>query len=391
MKTNVNLVQNWKRFATNSAALRPQAFPDVAAKAVKRGSGGRSSFNGQVVTVFGGGGFLGRYVINKLAKSGSQVIIPFRGDFYECFHLKTCGDLGQILFRHFHLKDAESVYNCVKYSNAVVNLIGKDSETNNFRFGDVHVDGARLIARMAREAGVQRVVHVSAANVERELEPQLLWKGSQWLRSKRAGEKAVREEFPMATVIRPTDVHGMDDNWSQYFCSWQRRMLWRVPLINGGFQTQKQPVYVSDVAQALVNALTDDEAPGQTYEAFGPRRYTMRALVDYLQRIIQKTPEDGFHVSNMRWAPLFLVRVWLMSHPQWLHKYPHVSFEKLEREAISDIRTKGVKSIEELGVALTTVEEKWEFNLMHWKRMSYYGEEVGEFPELEKPQQIPIV
>ena len=73
-------------------------FPDIQAKQLKRGRGGRSSFNGQIVTVFGGNGFVGRYVINKLAKTGSQVVVPFRGDFYDAQRLKVCGDLGQILF-----------------------------------------------------------------------------------------------------------------------------------------------------------------------------------------------------------------------------------------------------------------------------------------------------
>ncbi|CAG2180281.1 unnamed protein product, partial [Oppiella nova] len=314
-----------------SSASSTAVYPDIRAQQLRRGAGGRSSFNGQVVTVFGGGGFVGRYVVNKLAKTGTQVVVPFRGDFLDCQRLKSAGDLGQILFRHFHLKDAESVFRCVKYSTAVINLIGKDTETNNFSFRAVHEDGARLIAQMSKEAGVQRFVHLSAANASAQPQKRFLGRAAKWLQSKHAGEQAVREAFPSATIVRPTDIHGADESFPHYFAHWQRRQLGRLPLIDGGFQTQKQPVFVGDVAQAIVNALSDDEAVGQLFEAFGPRRYTMRALVEYIQRIIQKTPEDGFHVTNIRWAPLLLARIFIFSNPKWLYKYPNVSFEKLER------------------------------------------------------------
>ena len=157
----------------------------------------------------------------------------------------------------------------MKYSNVVINLVGKDTPTNNFDFNAVHVEGARTIARVAREVGVKRLIHLSALNSSPNPEPQLLWKGSQWLKSKYQGEMAVREEFPLATIIKAADIHGTDDSFTQSFCKWQRRQLGKLPLINGGFGTFKNPVYVMDVAQAIVNAISDDEAPGETYAAIG--------------------------------------------------------------------------------------------------------------------------
>ena len=162
------------------------------------------------------------------------------------------------------------MFRSLKYSNCVINLIGKDTETNNFDFEAVHVEGARTIARIAREAGVKRFIHLSSLNCSPNPEKHLLWrKGSGFLRSKYYGELAVREEFPLATIIRPADIHGEDDNFCQSFCRWERRQLGGLPLINGGWGTFKSPVFVSDVAQAVVNALTDDEAPGETYAAIG--------------------------------------------------------------------------------------------------------------------------
>lgn len=104
-------------------------FPDPSAAPLKRGTGGRSSFNGTVCTVFGGGGLLGKALVNKLGKIGTQVIIPYRGDPYEVRTLKLAGDLGQILFLPFYLRDEETIYRAMKYSNVVVNLIGHDAET----------------------------------------------------------------------------------------------------------------------------------------------------------------------------------------------------------------------------------------------------------------------
>lgn len=114
---------------------------------MKRGTGGRSSFNGIVATVFGNSGFLGRYVCNKLGKQGTQMILPYRGDDSEVIRLKVCGDLGQVLFHFYNLEDPASIREAVKHSNVVINLIGRDFETKNFRFKDVHTNGAARIAR----------------------------------------------------------------------------------------------------------------------------------------------------------------------------------------------------------------------------------------------------
>jgi len=111
----------------------------------RRGTGGRSSFNGVVATVFGSSGFLGRYVCNKLGKTGTQLILPYRGDFYPMQPLKLVGDLGQVLFTEFYLRDEDTLRKAMKHSNVVINLIGRDWETRNFTFDDIYVKGICLI------------------------------------------------------------------------------------------------------------------------------------------------------------------------------------------------------------------------------------------------------
>lgn len=125
----------------------PRQLKTTNLAAIKRGSGGRSSFNGMVVSIFGSTGFLGPYVANRFGKIGSQMVCCYRGDWYPAMRLKPVGDLGQVLFHFYHLNDEKSIREAVKYSNVVVNLVGRAWETRNFKFNDVHVDGARRIAR----------------------------------------------------------------------------------------------------------------------------------------------------------------------------------------------------------------------------------------------------
>ncbi|KAK2725419.1 hypothetical protein QYM36_000051, partial [Artemia franciscana] len=194
-----------------STEYRPLKDPRLTS--LKRGTGGRSSFSGDVVTVFGATGFIGKYLCNKLGKIGCQVIIPNRGDEYDVLRLKMVGDLGQVLFVPYYLRDDESLRKAMKYSTAVVNLVGRDWETKNFKFDDVNIDGAARIARIAKEMDVPKLIHVSSMNATEEPEGHILKNGSKNLATKWAGELAVREEFPDATIFRPSDVFGSEDRF----------------------------------------------------------------------------------------------------------------------------------------------------------------------------------
>lgn len=227
----------------------------------KQGTGGRSSFSGVSATVFGSTGFLGRYVVNRLSRVGTQLTVPYRGDPHDVRHLRLMGDLGQISLFDYSLHDAESVEKMVKYSNVVINLIGKDFETRNFDFNDVHVDGARMIAKAAKDAGVERLIHVSALNAD-------VNSPSKFLQSKALGELAVKEEFPSATILRPGTVFGHEDKFLNYY-AYLRNLPLGIPLIDGGMKTTKMPVYVADIAQAVVNSVNDMTSAGKTYELVG--------------------------------------------------------------------------------------------------------------------------
>ncbi|KAI7903935.1 uncharacterized protein BX663DRAFT_470943 [Cokeromyces recurvatus] len=242
---------------------------------IKYGLGGRSSTNGHIATVFGCTGFLGRYVVNKLAKQGTQVVIPFR-DSDEARHLKVTGDLGQIAPLEFDLRDKEQLSQCIRHSDIVYNLIGRDYETKNFTFDAVHVDGSRRIAETCAENGVARFVQVSALGASED-------SSSKFLRSKALGEKAVREILPDATIVRPGIMWGHEDRFLNVIGSGSGWQFY----VNEG-NTKIRPVSAIDVAHALEVMLTAESTIGKTYELYGPKEYAIKEIFELAREITLK-------------------------------------------------------------------------------------------------------
>jgi NADH dehydrogenase (ubiquinone) 1 alpha subcomplex subunit 9 len=347
--------------------------------AYRRGKGGRASFSGIVATVFGSSGFLGRYIVNRLGKIGSQVICPYRGEPYFVKDLKVAGELGQILFLPYDLRDEESIKKCMKYSNVVINLVGRDWPTKNFTFDDVHVEGAQRIARLARQAGVERLIHVSHLNAQPNPPSFYVKGGSKYLSSKYYGEEAVRKEFPNVTVFRPADVYGQEDRFLRYYASAWRRAGGSVPLWKKGMQTIKRPVFCSDITEGLIRAVQDDSTAGQTYECIGPKAYYLSDLVEYIYRCMRWPNIRRGFVS-----PLFKLKVKYMS---FAPSYPILTMDKLDREHVSDL-THDLPTLEDLGVKLTILEDEAPFQLKPFRQHSYYEERVGEFPHPKPPPSV---
>lgn len=256
----------------------------AASSILARGSGGRSSVSGIAATVFGGTGFLGRYVVNQLGRIGSQVSTPYRGDELYSRHLKVMGDLGQIIPMPFELRDEDSVRDAIRGSSVVINLLGKHFETPNYKFADVHVDGAKRIAEIAKDEGVDHFVHVSSV-------PGLKECASAWMTTKLEGEMAVREVYPGATIVRPTDMFGSEDRLLTRMADNVMRMR-LIPLANDG-ESKIQPIWVNDVASVVGAAARDPERfGGKTLELAGPDIITVRELYDYVCTDIKR--ETGF-------------------------------------------------------------------------------------------------
>ena len=224
------------------------------------------------ITVFGGSGFLGRYVVERLADRDVVVQVAVR-DPEAAKHLKTLGQVSQVTPVACDIKDEATVRRLVAGSDAVINLVGILAERKKQTFGALHVDAADAVARAAADAGCTALVHVSAIGVS---ETAL----SEYSRSKAAGEAAVRGAFPAATIIRPSVIFGQEDGFFNLFGG-MARMLPALPLFGGG-KTRFQPVYVADVADAIVAALYEDDATGQTYELGGPEGRDLCRAYGYL-------------------------------------------------------------------------------------------------------------
>ncbi|XP_033216242.1 NADH dehydrogenase [ubiquinone] 1 alpha subcomplex subunit 9, mitochondrial isoform X2 [Belonocnema kinseyi] len=357
---------------------------------MKRGTGGRSSFNGTVCTIFGSTGFIGRYLVNRLGKVGTQLILPYRGDHYDCMHLKPCGDLGQILFHPFDIRDEESIRRCIKYSNVVINLIGREYETKNFSFEDVHVEGARTLARICKESGVERLIHLSSLNANSNPKTIFLKEPSRFFTSKWDGELAVRQEFPDATIIRPSDVYGQEDRFLMLYQSkWRHHLLNGVPLYKKGEETEKQPVWVGDVAAGVIAAIKDSESIGRTYQFVGPRRYKLADLVDWFMRILRREADEaGYRRLDIDYCPLFKLKVTLTEKLSPAYPVGYLHWQALEREHMSDNVIKGLPMLEDLGINPIAIDTQVLWELAPFRYDLAYQEYYGEYDDPPPPPHI---
>ena len=226
-----------------------------------------------VATVFGGSGFIGRYVVKRLAHKGFVVRVAVR-DPEAALFLKTAGAVGQIVPLFTSVQDEAAVHRAVDGAGLVVNLVGILAESRPGDFQRVHAEGAGRVARLAAASGVEHVVHVSAIGAD-PTSPSL------YGASKAAGEQAVQAAFPGATILRPSIVFGPEDNFFNRFAA-MARLSPVMPVIAGA--TKLQPVYVGDVADAVMAALARGDAGGKLYELGGPRVWSFRELLAYILR-----------------------------------------------------------------------------------------------------------
>ncbi|HET7880408.1 MAG TPA: complex I NDUFA9 subunit family protein [Acetobacteraceae bacterium] len=244
-----------------------------------------------VATVFGGSGFIGRYVVKRLAKKGFVVRVAVR-DPEAALFLKPMGAVGQVVPLFASVANETTVRRAVDGADLVVNLVGILSEGRSGDFQRIHADGAALVGRLSTQAGVGRLVHISAIGAD----PQA---ASRYAASKGAGETMLREAFPGATIVRPSLVFGPEDQLFNRFAA-MARLLPVMPVICG--DTRFQPVYVGDVADAVMVALAHPDAVGAVYELGGPRVWSMRELLGYILK------ETGRH-HRMMDVPMGIARL----------------------------------------------------------------------------------
>ena len=230
------------------------------------------------ITVFGGSGFIGRYLVKRLADDGWRIVIAVRDPEAAQF-LKPLGDVGQIVPVAVNVADKEAVHAAVGGSSSVVNLVGILFERGKQRFARVHVDAARHIGEAAQAHGVERMVHISSIGAVTN-------SPSAYARSKAAAEEIVATNFPGASILRPSIVFGPEDGFFNLF----GRLAVVSPVLPlfGGGVTRFQPVYVCDVATAIVRCLDDPATAGMTFELGGPTVYAFRELMQIVLRETQR-------------------------------------------------------------------------------------------------------
>ena len=232
------------------------------------------------VSVFGGTGFLGRRLVQRLAAEGATVRVAVRHPERAQSALGTAG-LDRVTVLCADVRDQASVAAAVAGADAVVNAVSAYVEKGGVTFESVHEQGAKTVAREAAAAGVARLVLVSGIGADPE-------SASPYIRARGRGERVVQQEFPGATIVRPGAMFGPGDALFGTLAD-VVRLLPVVPLIGGG-RTRLQPVYVEDVAEAIVRMLADRGTAGRTYEIAGPGVYTLRELVSFAQRLIGRPP-----------------------------------------------------------------------------------------------------
>ncbi|WP_422368985.1 complex I NDUFA9 subunit family protein [Pelagibius sp.] len=290
-----------------------------------------------IVTVFGGSGFIGRYLVQRLAQEGWSIRVAVRHPARAAF-LKPLGEIGQITPLCVPVQDHEAIAAALHDADAAVNLIGLLYEGGRQRFDAVHVAAPKAIAEAAAAKGLSAMVQVSAIGAD----PQA---AAAYARTKGAGEAAVLQAFPKATILRPSVVFGPEDGFFNRFAE-MARFAPALPLIGGG-RTRFQPVYVDDVARAVVQALKDPASRGKTYELGGPRVYSFKQLME----LLLKTTGRRRALVNLPFGVAKLQATFMELLP-----VPPLTRDQVTLLRSDNVVSEGALTLADLGIEPTTVE-----------------------------------
>ena len=326
----------------------------------------------RVVTVFGGSGFIGRHLVLRLAAQGWVVRVAVRDPVAAGF-LKVMGDVGQIVPLQVGITDEGAVRAALHGADAVINLVGILYESGRQTFDAIHHRGAATIAAAARDAGIAHLVHMSALGADKESQ-------SAYSRSKAAGEEAVIAAFPNATIIRPSVVFGPEDDFFNRFA----RMAvvspvlpvittWECPcskLRNGSYTATDifgtggpvfQPVWVGDVAAAMVTALSEPSAAGKIYELGGPQRYSMKEIMDL---ILEKTGRRNLLVPMPFWVAKIQAAI------LGLLPKPVLTLDQVKLMKVDNVVRGGKPGLADLGITPTSAEAMLPEYLARYRKQS---------------------
>ena len=303
--------------------------------------------------VLGGSGFIGRYIVQRLAARGDVIPVGCRRA-EEAKFLKPLGDVGQIATLNLSIGDEQILPAFLAGNDALVNCVGILRESGSQTFDRVHHTGPARLARLAREAGIERFVHISAIGAD----PR---SSSAYARTKAAGEAAVRDAFPTVTILRPSVVFGAEDQFFNRFAA-MATISPVLPLIGGG-HTRFQPVYVGDVADAVLKCLDDSTTAGRTYELGGPKVYTFRELIELMLGEIRRKRS----LVDLPFG-LAAIQARLMS----ILPNPPLTPDQVELLKRDNVVSSGALTLAALGITPTAVEGVLPSYLDRFRRGGWY-------------------
>jgi uncharacterized protein YbjT (DUF2867 family) len=317
----------------------------------------------RIVVVIGGSGFVGRHVVQALARGGYRVRVAVRRPDLA-YHLQPLGFPGQIMPVQANLRVPDSLERVSASAFAVINMVGILHESGRQTFSAIHVEGAAAAAKAARDAGAERFIQVSAIGADPESR-------SAYARSKAEGEAVVAGAFPGATVIRPAIVFGPEDHFFNRFAA---MAVWSpmLPLIGGG-RTRFEPVYAGDVGEAVVRLFERRTTAGEVFELGGPEILTFRQLMAFVLRTIGR-------------RRLLLPVPWWLAYAQaavlGLLPKPILTVDQvrmLKRDTVvSDTARSDRRTLEGLGITPEGIETLVPAYLYRFRRAGQYAEPRAE-------------
>ncbi len=296
----------------------------------------------KLVTIYGGSGFVGRYIARRMAKEGWRVRVAVRRP-NEAMHVKPYGVVGQVEPVFCNIRDDASVRAVMQGADAVVNCVGTFDKGGKNNFDAVQHEGAERIARIAAELDVAHLVHLSSIGADTESE-------SLYSQTKALGEEGILQHFPNAVILRPSVIFGPEDGFFNRFAG-MTRFGPILPVV--GAETKFQTVYVDDVAQAAVKGALGDAAPG-VYELGGPDVNTFRELMQQMLQIIRRRRL----IMNIPF-PIAKLMAGVMRVGQVLSLGiipAQITSDQVKSLKVDSVVSEGAKGLADLGIRPTALE-----------------------------------
>ncbi|WP_372781701.1 complex I NDUFA9 subunit family protein [Phenylobacterium sp.] len=312
-----------------------------------------------LVTVFGGSGFIGAQAVRQLAKAGWRIRVAVRNP-AAAYAMRLHGDVGQIDIVQANVRNAPSLRRALSGATAAVNLVAVMHESGRQGFQALHVMGAQNVATAAKAEGVSRLVQVSALGADAASE-------SKYARTKAEGEAAARAVYPDAVVVRPSVVFGPEDDFFNRFAA-MAQVSPVLPLIGGG-HTRFQPVFVGDVSKALARLASAPEAAGRTYELGGPAVFTFRQLMELMLAEIDKRR----FLAPVPWPVAGLIGA--VGDLAGAVIAPPLTSDQVTLLKTDNVVSGGCPGLAELGITPTTLEAVLPSYLYRYRKGGQYADQ----------------